>query len=84
MSARGAAVPLDHRQFRQVVGQSATGVTVLAAQWDTEVRGMTANARRADRLRHPASRQPDPRIAPLSDTCFLPTLVATERVAGGL
>ncbi len=36
--------PLDPREFRQTVGQFATGVTVIAAQAGDEVLAMTANA----------------------------------------
>ncbi|MCC6190367.1 MAG: flavin reductase [Anaerolineales bacterium] len=39
-----AAGALDARLFRRVVGHFATGVTVLAAQVEADVRGMTANA----------------------------------------
>ena len=35
---------IDTRAFRQTVGQFATGVTVIAADIDGSVRGMTANA----------------------------------------
>jgi flavin reductase (DIM6/NTAB) family NADH-FMN oxidoreductase RutF len=34
----------DARTFRQTVGHFATGVTVIAAEVDGDVRGMTANA----------------------------------------
>lgn len=39
-----AAPSLDPKLFRRVAGQFATGVTVLATQVESEVRGMTANA----------------------------------------
>ena len=38
----GAA--LDSREFRNAMGMFATGVTVVAVQYDDIVRGMTANA----------------------------------------
>ena len=34
----------DARTFRHTVGHFATGVTVIAAEVDGDVRGMTANA----------------------------------------
>jgi len=39
-----AADAFDGRAFRQTVGHFATGVTVIAAEVDGDVRGMTANA----------------------------------------
>ncbi len=36
--------PIDPKAFRQTVGQFATSVTVIAAEVDGEVHGMTANA----------------------------------------
>ncbi len=36
--------PLDPRSLRQTVGQFATGVSVLAAEVDGEIHGMTANS----------------------------------------
>ncbi|MCK9486275.1 MAG: flavin reductase family protein [Dehalococcoidia bacterium] len=38
----GAAI--DSREFRNAMGMFATGVTVVAVQYDDMVRGMTANA----------------------------------------
>lgn len=35
---------IDARAFRQTVGHFATGVTVIAAEVDGDIRGMTANA----------------------------------------
>src|SRR6266699_2315309 len=35
---------IDPREFRQTVGQFVTGVTVIAADIDGSVRGMTANS----------------------------------------
>jgi flavin reductase len=35
---------IDRAQFRQVMGRFATGVTVITAEADGEIRGMTANA----------------------------------------
>ena len=35
---------IDPREFRRTVGQFVTGVTVIAAEIDGTVRGMTANA----------------------------------------
>jgi flavin reductase (DIM6/NTAB) family NADH-FMN oxidoreductase RutF len=37
-------MPIDTRAFRQTVGQFVTGVTVIAAEIDGEVRAMTANS----------------------------------------
>lgn len=39
-----ASGPFDSRAFRHAVGHFATGVTVVAAEVDGHVRGMTANA----------------------------------------
>jgi flavin reductase (DIM6/NTAB) family NADH-FMN oxidoreductase RutF len=38
------AEPIDPGRFRRVMGQFATGVTVVTVAVDNEVRGMTANA----------------------------------------
>ena len=35
---------IDPKEFRRTVGQFVTGVTVIAAEIDGDVRGMTANA----------------------------------------
>src|SRR3989442_8328639 len=44
-NTRGRMSPrMDPKAFRRVLGLFATGVTVLAAQHDDEIHGMTANA----------------------------------------
>ncbi len=44
MAARGETEQPTPRQFRDVVGRFATGVTVITASDGAELRGMTANA----------------------------------------
>lgn len=35
---------MDDRTFRNALGKFATGVTIITASWNGEIRGMTANA----------------------------------------
>ena len=44
MNVRDRAKPVDGQLFRRVMGRFATGVTVITAEQDGAVRGMTANA----------------------------------------
>lgn len=44
MTATKAGTPIDTVLFRRVMGSFASGVTVITAQSDDAVRGMTANA----------------------------------------
>lgn len=44
MSVTEAKPPIDTALFRRVMGSFATGVTVITAESDNAVRGMTANA----------------------------------------
>ena len=45
-SAEGdpVSMPLDSRTFRQIVGQFPTGVSVVAAEFNGEIHGMTVNS----------------------------------------
>ena len=53
MNTRDHQPPLDTALFRRVMGQFATGVTVISAEIDGAIRGMTANAFMSGSLRPP-------------------------------
>src|SRR5690348_11140779 len=44
MAARGTNSAIDLALLRRVMGSFATGVTVIVAEADGDIRGMTANA----------------------------------------
>jgi flavin reductase (DIM6/NTAB) family NADH-FMN oxidoreductase RutF len=53
MNMHDRNAPVDAALFRRVMSRFATGVTVIAAEADGEVRGMTANAFLSGSLRPP-------------------------------
>jgi flavin reductase (DIM6/NTAB) family NADH-FMN oxidoreductase RutF len=71
-----ADIPVDLMLFRRVMGRFATGVTVITAEAEGGVRGMTANAFMSGSLSPPLC------IISVARKAKLHTLLATSRTFG--
>ena len=71
-----ADTPVDLMLFRRVMGRFATGVTVITAEAEGGVRGMTANAFMSGSLSPPLC------IISVARKAKLHTLLATSRTFG--